>query len=68
MVTVAKMTDGRTVEVVRVSETVPFSPERSWILMCFDWQTSERRKSQFKWVHASTVHFEWVRDYIGEAE
>ena len=58
---VGKM-NGRLVEVVRVADTVPFSEERGWVMVCMDFETSERRKQQFKWVPAST-RFEWVRNF-----
>ena len=67
MVMVAKTTDGRFVEVVRVAETVAFSSEPGWVMICMDWQQIERRKSQFRWVPAST-RFEWVREFIGAQE
>lgn len=60
-VTVAKM-QGRLVEVIRVAETVGFSEDRGWVLVCTDFETAERRKQQFKWVPAST-RFEWVRTF-----
>lgn len=60
-VTVAKM-QGRLVEVIRVAETVGFSEDRGWVLVCTDFEKSERRKQQFKWVPAST-RFEWVRTF-----
>jgi hypothetical protein len=60
-VTVAKMND-RVVEVVRVADTVAFSTERGWVMVCFDFEQSERKKSQFRWVPAST-QFEWVREF-----
>lgn len=59
--TVAKM-NGRVVEVMRVADTVAFSSERGWVMVCFDFEQPERRKSQFKWVPAST-RFEWVRSF-----
>ena len=65
MVMVAKMTDGRFVEIVRVADAVAFSSEPGWIMICLDWEHVERKKSQFKWVPAST-RFEWVREFIGE--
>ena len=67
MVTVAKTTDGRFVEVVRVADTVAFSTERGWVMVCMDWEKAERKKSQFKWVPAST-RFEWVREFVGAQE
>lgn len=60
-VVVAKM-NNRVVQVVRVADTVGFSTERGWVMVCFDWEQIERRKSQFKWVPATT-RFEWVRSY-----
>jgi len=60
-VTVARM-DGRLVQVVRVADTVAFSTERGWVMVCFDWEQAERKKSQFRWVPAST-RFDWVRDF-----
>ena len=64
MVTVAKTTDGRFVEIVRVAKTVAFSPNPDWVMICIDWEHSERRKSLFKWIPAST-RFEWVREFVG---
>lgn len=60
-VTVARM-DGRLVQVVRVADTVAFSTERGWVMVCFDWEQAERKKSQFRWVPAST-RFDWVREF-----
>lgn len=63
MVTVAKMSDGKIVEIVRVAETVGFSEEKQWICVCFDFEKIYRKRDQFKWVKSSDVRFEWVRDY-----
>jgi len=60
-VTVAKMND-RVVEVVRTADTVAFSQERGWVMVCFDFEQSERKKSQFRWVPATT-RFDWVRTF-----
>lgn len=60
-VTVAKMND-RVVEVVRTAGVVAFSSERGWVMVCFDFEQSERKKSQFRWVPAST-RFDWVRTF-----
>ena len=62
MTTVAKMTDGRMVEVVRVAETVGFSPEKGWVMVCMDFEKISRKREHFKWVSATT-RFEWVREY-----
>jgi hypothetical protein len=61
--TVAKM-DGRWVQVVRFAREVGFSTERDWFMVCFDWEKSNRRRSEFKWVPAST-RFEAVREFVG---
>lgn len=63
MVTVAKMTDGKIVEIVRVAETVGFSEEKQWICVCFDFGKIYRKRDQFKWIKSSDVRFEWVRNY-----
>ena len=46
MVMVAKTTDGRFVEVVRVAETVAFSSEPGWVMICMDWQQIETGQHQ----------------------
>jgi hypothetical protein len=61
-VTVAKM-GNRIVQIVQVAYRVGFSTERGWVMICTDWHKSERLKSEFRWVPAST-RFEWVREYI----
>lgn len=66
MVCVAKMTDGRIVEIVRVAHTVGFSMEPDWVMICHDWHRTERQKIQFEWMPAST-RFEWVREFEGAA-
>jgi hypothetical protein len=60
-VIVAKMKD-RVVQVMRVADTVGFSQERGWVMVCMDFEQPERKKQQFKWVPAST-RFEWVRSF-----
>ena len=61
MMIVAKMNE-RVVQVVRVADSVGFSQERGWVMICFDFEQPERRKQQFKWVPATT-RFEWVREF-----
>lgn len=61
MMVVAKM-NGRLVQVLKVAETVGFSENRGWVMVCFDFEQPERKKQHFKWVPAST-RFEWVRDF-----
>jgi len=64
-VTVAKMRDGRIVEIVRTAETVGFSPEPGWVLVCFDFEKVDRKRTEFKWVPALAVatQFDWVRTF-----
>jgi hypothetical protein len=62
MIKVAKMADGRVVEVVRVAKTVRFSPEPDWVMVCFDFEKPFRKRAEFKWMPAAT-RFDWVREY-----
>lgn len=62
MTTVARMPDGKMVEVVRVAETVAFSPDRGWVMVCFDFEKVERKREHFKWLPATT-RFDWVREF-----
>lgn len=61
MTIVAKMND-RVVEIVQVADKVAFSSERGWVMVCLDFEQVERKKSQFRWVPAST-QFDWVREF-----
>jgi hypothetical protein len=63
MTVIAKIQD-RIVEVIRVTDTVGFSEEKGWVMVCTDFEQSERKKQQFKWIPAST-RFEWVREFVG---
>jgi hypothetical protein len=62
MIKVAKMMDGRMVEVVRVADTVRFSPERGWVMVCMDFEKPFSKRAEFKWMPANT-RFDWVREY-----
>ena len=62
---IAKM-NGKIVQIVRVTETVMFSTEKNWVFVCFDFDKINRRREQFKWIKASEVRFDWVREFIGE--
>lgn len=62
---IAKMND-KIVQIVRVTETVMFSSEKGWIFICFDFDKINRRREQFKWIKATDVRFDWIREYIGE--
>jgi hypothetical protein len=62
MTTVVAKMGNRVVQVMRVAERVGFSTERGWVMVCMDWEQAERKKSQFRWVPAST-RFEWVRSF-----
>ncbi len=61
MTVVAKM-NGKLVEVVRVADTVEFSNTPGWVLICLDFEQADRKKTQFRWLPAST-QFEWVREF-----
>ena len=61
MAVVAKL-NGQLVEIVKIVDEVKFSNTRGWVMICTDFEQSERRKSQFKWLPATT-RFEWVREY-----
>lgn len=62
---IAKM-NGKIVQIVRVAETVMFSSDKGWIFVCFDFDKIYRRREQFKWIRASEVRFDWIREYMGE--
>jgi hypothetical protein len=62
MIKVAKMTDGRVVEVVKVADTVAFSDTPGWIMICMDFEKVYRKRSEFKWIPATT-RFDWVREF-----
>ena len=61
-ITIAKMTDGTKVEIIRVADTVAFAPG-AHVMICTDWQQPERKKQHFKWVPITT-RFEWVKTFI----
>ena len=61
MTIVAKM-DGRLVEIVKIADEVKFSNTRGWVMICMDFEQSDRKKSQFKWIPAAT-RFDWVREF-----
>jgi hypothetical protein len=54
--------DGKLVEIVRVVQEVQFSNTPGWVLICLDFEQAERKKSQFRWLPAST-RFEWIRSF-----
>ena len=62
MTTVAKMMDGRMVEVVKVADRVAFSDAPGWIMICFDFEKINRKREHFKWV-PNTTRFDWVREF-----
>lgn len=64
MMVVGKMMDGKIVEIVRVAETVQFSPDKGWVFVCYDFDKINRRREQFKWIPAASAKFMWVREFI----
>jgi hypothetical protein len=65
MMVVAKF-NGKIVQIVKVVDTVMFSKDTGWIMICFDFDKINRRREQFKWVKASEARFEWVKEFVGE--
>ncbi len=61
MTVIAKIQD-KIVEVIRVTETVGFSKEKGWIMVCTDFEQPEHKKQQFKWM-PTTTKFEWIREF-----
>jgi hypothetical protein len=64
MTTVAKM-NGKLVEIVKFADAVAFSNTRGWVMICIDWEQAERKKTEFKWLPATT-RFDWVREFYSE--
>ena len=62
MIKIAKMADGRLVEVVRIADTVGFSSDPGWVMVCFDFEKANCKREHFKWVPATT-RFEWVNEF-----
>jgi hypothetical protein len=62
---IAKFKD-KIVQIVKVQESVMFSQEKDWIFICFDFEKPNRRREKFKWVRASEIRFEWVREFAGD--
>jgi hypothetical protein len=64
MTTVAKM-NGKLVEIVKFADAVAFSNTRGWVMICIDWEQADRKKSEFKWLPATT-RFDWVKEFYSE--
>ena len=58
---IAKMADGRIVEIVAVRETVQFSTDKGWICVCFD--IGKKNSCAVKWFPIST-QFVWIREFV----
>jgi hypothetical protein len=54
---VAKFKD-RIVQIVRVADTVQFSEDKGWVLICFDFDKPMRKRDHVKWFRASETRFE----------
>lgn len=57
-VTIAKMDDGKIVEIVRTADVVGFSKDRGWALICGE--PGKKNSLAVKWVPASYYPF-----YVG---
>jgi hypothetical protein len=53
------------VQIVRFAHEVKFSPERGWLLTVADWEKPFRKRTQLKWIPATT-RFESSRELIGD--
>ena len=62
MTTIAKMENGRIVEICRVANVVQFSDQRGWILVCYDFEKPRHLQANVKWIPVTT-RFTWVREY-----
>ena len=62
---IAKFKD-KIVQIVRVVETVHFSEDKGWILVCFDFEKPNRKRDHIKWMKANETRFEWIREFAGE--
>jgi len=65
MMIVAKMENGKIVQIVKVQHEVGFSQDKDWVFVCFDFDKIFRRREQFKWIPAARARFTWVREFIG---
>jgi hypothetical protein len=57
--------NGKLVEIVKFADAVKFSNSRGWVMICIDWEQADRKKSEFKWLPATT-RFDWVREFYSE--
>jgi len=62
---VAKFKD-KIVQIVRVVDSVQFSEDKGWILVCFDFDKPMCKRDHVKWIKVSEARFEWVREFAGE--
>jgi hypothetical protein len=65
MMVIAKF-NGKIVQIVKIVDTVMFSEDKGWVMICFDFDKQNRRREQFKWVKASEARFEWIKEFVGE--
>jgi hypothetical protein len=65
MMVVAKFKD-KIVQIVKVVDSVMFSEDKGWILVCYDFDKPMRKRDHIKWVRASEARFDWVREFAGE--
>jgi hypothetical protein len=63
MMVVAKMMDGRIVQIVKVADRVQFSADSGWVFVCLDFDKSYAKREQFKWMPIAT-QFTWVREFV----
>ena len=64
MMLIGKMMNGEIVQIVRTAETVNFSEERRWILVCKDFDKMFHKREQIKWFKASSLKFQWIKEFL----
>lgn len=60
---IAKTIEGTIVQIKKFAQSVQFSDARGWFCVCVDFHKPEHKRSEVKWVPATTS-FVWVREII----
>lgn len=68
MMLIGKMMNGDIVQIVRTAETVNFSEEKRWILICRDFDKLFHKREQIKWFKAASLKFLWIKEFLDKNE